>query len=202
MKNLERFMAISSVAVRIASARAGSLRQLGLGVHRHGLRRHQRAGAHALQAVDDDALAGLQARGHDAQAVDRSAPSVTSRYSALLSAPTTSTNFLFWSVPTARSLTSSAASAARLAHAHARELAGHQRAVACCRTRRARAPCRSWRRPGCRSAAGWPWNGVPLLAGGAHLHRDALDAARARWRRPAGPCSARATTCSSASKLA
>ena len=57
------------------------------------------------------------------------APSVTSRYSALLSSPTTSTNFLFWSVPTARSLTSSARLACGLAHADAGELAGHQRAV-------------------------------------------------------------------------
>ena len=57
------------------------------------------------------------------------APSVTSRYSALLPSPTTSTNFLFWSVPTARSLTSRARAGLGLAHADARELAGHQRAV-------------------------------------------------------------------------
>ena len=43
------------------------------------LRRDQRARTDALQAVDDDALARLQAAGHDAQAVDATAPSVTSR---------------------------------------------------------------------------------------------------------------------------
>src|SRR5712691_8497161 len=37
-------------------------------------------------------------------------PSVTSRYAALLSSPTTITKRLFWSVPTARSLTSTAGS--------------------------------------------------------------------------------------------
>src|SRR5688572_15053634 len=41
-------------------------RHLGLGIHRHFLGRHLDAGPHALQAVDDDALAGLQAVGHRA----------------------------------------------------------------------------------------------------------------------------------------
>src|SRR5438045_3941791 len=70
MKNFERFTC--SLRSRFLGRGAFGM-QLGLGVHRHRLRRHQRTGAHPLQPVDDDALAGLQAGVHDAQAVHRRA---------------------------------------------------------------------------------------------------------------------------------
>src|SRR3954470_4990039 len=50
MKNLERFICLSRC-------------------HPDFLRRHHRARPHALQAVHDDAFAGLQPRRHDAQAL-------------------------------------------------------------------------------------------------------------------------------------
>src|SRR5258707_1506644 len=56
MKNFERFMVLC-------------LRSDPASRHRHRLGRHERAGAHALQPVHDDAFVGLQSRRHDAQPV-------------------------------------------------------------------------------------------------------------------------------------
>src|SRR5215216_6235094 len=74
IKNLERFMAAPVGPFELLLAEHG-LRRVPhlahrLSVHRHGFRRHQCTGPHALQSVDDDALAGCQAARHDAQAVD------------------------------------------------------------------------------------------------------------------------------------
>src|SRR5687768_126019 len=71
MKNLDRFT--KRLRSRHGGAVAPGLLDLGLGVHRDRLRRQQRARPYPVQAVDDDALAGLQAAGHDAQPVDRRA---------------------------------------------------------------------------------------------------------------------------------
>src|SRR5512139_4150566 len=57
MKNLERFMGAPSA---FPAGQVGHLRGLG---------GDERAGAHALQAVHDDALAGLEAAGDDAKPV-------------------------------------------------------------------------------------------------------------------------------------
>src|SRR6059058_5317018 len=63
MKNLERFMVIppswpgSGFRVRDALCLRA---YFGLGVHRHCLRRHERAGPDVLQAVDHHALARLE----------------------------------------------------------------------------------------------------------------------------------------------
>ena len=64
MKNLERFMGSFSGSGRsgLRGVPCACARRSALASMRHGLRRDQRAGADALQAVDDDALAGLQAR--------------------------------------------------------------------------------------------------------------------------------------------
>src|SRR3989344_525266 len=81
MKKRDRFMDANS------SGRSGSgrwrlgcvlgflaiTRNLGLGGHGDRLRRHHCTGTHALQAVDDDVLARLEARGDHAQAVNRRA---------------------------------------------------------------------------------------------------------------------------------
>src|SRR6185369_8574386 len=81
MKNLERSIALLS-AGGASSGRGGRIAlrcgfdfalQLGLRGHAHGLRLQQRAGTHALQAVDDDTLAGLEAFGDHAQTVHRRA---------------------------------------------------------------------------------------------------------------------------------
>ena len=127
-------------------------------------------------------------------------PSVTSRYSALLSLSTTITNFLFWSVPTARSLISKRRLGLGLAHPQPRELARHQPAIGVVE-HRAHAH---------RAAVGIDLVVDQLqlalvrraVAGaGAHLHRDASDLGRVPIDPPAS-CSARVTTCSSALKLA
>src|SRR5690606_9808349 len=82
MKKRERFMDANSCCRsrsgggRLAAVVLGFLaitRDLGLGCHGYGLRRHHGTGAHALQAVDDDVLARLEARGDHAQAVNRRA---------------------------------------------------------------------------------------------------------------------------------
>src|SRR5437868_3820295 len=75
MKNLERFMLVppepgSGLRVRHV---LGLRLNFGLRVHGHGLWRHQRARTDVLQAVDDHALARLQAPGDHAQTVDRRA---------------------------------------------------------------------------------------------------------------------------------
>ncbi len=210
MKNLEKFMAVLSAAwrslERTASRRSTprairGISRMRLGDSRSRLRRHERAGAHALQAVDDDALVGLQARGHDAQAVDAARPASPRGSRPCLS----------------------------VAHDHHellvlvgadRALAHQQRLL-----RLAPGPCAP-ARTGPASAAPSALSNtartrtVPLFAFdlvvdqlqmalerravaavGAHLHGDRLDATRR-----GGPCgrvaSARATTCSSASKLA
>ena len=54
---------------------------------------------------------------------------MTSRKAALLSLPTTKTNFLLWSVPMARSGTSSTGCHRRIGQPHRDEHARHQRAV-------------------------------------------------------------------------
>src|SRR5258706_350355 len=66
MKNLDRFMVGSS---RLSSAITTRM-HLGLGLHRHRLGCDECARPNALQAVDDDALAGIETRSHDAQPVD------------------------------------------------------------------------------------------------------------------------------------
>src|SRR5438045_9293162 len=66
MKNFERFIVVLSCGSR---RRRDLGRGLRLRVHFHQLRDHGHARAHALHAVDDDALAALQARLHDAHAV-------------------------------------------------------------------------------------------------------------------------------------
>src|SRR5690349_21828265 len=58
MKNLDRFMMFPPPAgsgFRVRHA-LGRRRQFGLGIHADGLRRHQCARAHVLQAVDDHPL--------------------------------------------------------------------------------------------------------------------------------------------------
>ena len=158
-----RYQALAQVA---ACAAVGGRR-----VHGDHLRRDQRAGTHPLQSVDDDALAGLQA------AASRPAGRPPTRRASPRDRPpccrrsTTMTNFLFWSVPTARSLTSKRRLGLGLAHAQPRELAGHQMRRPHCRIRRARAPCRCAHRPGCRSTAACPrtacrcWSRVVICTG-------------------------------------
>src|SRR5262249_61773633 len=80
MKNLEIFMGASRRYSRARSALHDSARALcivgtplGLAVHADQMRRDEWARAHALQPVDDDALARLQATRDHAQAVDRRA---------------------------------------------------------------------------------------------------------------------------------
>src|SRR3990170_1630396 len=58
MKNLDRFT--TGLRSRLRAAGALGL-HFGLGPHVHGLRREQRARPHAVQTVDDDPLAGLEA---------------------------------------------------------------------------------------------------------------------------------------------
>src|SRR5256885_10476760 len=69
MKNLERFMALRGRCRVTLGCGLDIALQLGLGGHAHGLRLQERTRPHTLQAVDDDALAGLQAFGHHPQAV-------------------------------------------------------------------------------------------------------------------------------------
>ena len=58
-----QLVSVLPVSAATALSASGACRLAsGLAVHRHRLRCDQRAGAHALQAVDDDALAGRQAR--------------------------------------------------------------------------------------------------------------------------------------------
>ena len=68
-------MCASGRADRYPSRSASRQQRLGVlaRIHRDALRRDDRAGMHALQAVHDDVLAGLQAFLHDAQAVGQPA---------------------------------------------------------------------------------------------------------------------------------
>src|SRR6218665_3876201 len=68
-KNLEKFMRGLLVCLVLLGGRDGHTRRRRRH-HRHLLRRDRGAGAHALQAVDDDAFARLQAGAGHAQAVD------------------------------------------------------------------------------------------------------------------------------------
>src|SRR5262249_11897252 len=74
MKNFDRFMGAAPLKRRSARllpcATAGTLRSLRLLLsrrHAHELRGDRRTRAHALQTVHDDALARLEAVGHDSQ---------------------------------------------------------------------------------------------------------------------------------------
>ena len=88
MKNREKFMVVPCYFLAVSGGDFQVGRRLVGAIHRHQLRRDRRARMHALQAVDDDFLARLEALAHHAQAVD-DGPSVTGRYSAVLSALTT-----------------------------------------------------------------------------------------------------------------
>jgi hypothetical protein len=74
MKNFDRFMMRSrpnkcSSAVRFV----GDFRQRCTGAHFGDFQLQQRAGAHPLQAVDDDAVTRFESGGHDAQTINSAA---------------------------------------------------------------------------------------------------------------------------------
>ena len=98
------------------------------GQHRAARRRHLHARAHPLQAVDDDPLAGLEPGVDHAIAIHQPSQ-LDGRYSTVLSGLSTSTNFLSWSVPTARSRTTVAGSSALPGSLHAREQPGGESSV-------------------------------------------------------------------------
>ena len=168
-----------------ASARGGGGR--GGGAALRDDRLHRLARLRLLQAVDDDALAGLRARSGSTQESPSSAPSFTGRTSTMSFAPTTIT------VAALRRERSRRAAAcavpfgrtpASIAHAH--ELARAAARAAGWGTRRAARPCRSPRRCSGRGSRG-------ARACGTRC-RPRARGAPARWS-SAGTCTAPAAIC-------
>ena len=139
------------------------------------------AGTDALQAVDDDRSPGFSPL-VTTRRPSTTGPSVTSRYSALLSASTTMTNFLLWSVPTARSFTASAGSDFGWPICSRANWPGIRLPSALSNTARTRTvPLRAstWLSISCMR----PSTSAPV--DGGHAHRDAPDIAHAELGRAA-----------------
>ena len=132
MKNFDRFMVFPAPkgAYRWASCRAAFAGCLlpEARAHLRDLGFDQCAGAHPLQSVDHDAVAGLQARCDDAQAIDRAAERDRAIRCAIVVAD--HHHELLVLVGADRALVDHHERLLlRLAHAHARELARDEMAV-------------------------------------------------------------------------